>query len=59
MSHWVADLDTEQVEIGSSMLWQPCLDTEEGHIPCLPVWFGSRQECEDWIRRYAVGADLR
>lgn len=55
VSHWFADIDPEQE---GTYIWQPCLETGQGHIPCLPVWFSSKAECEEWIRSNVIGAPL-
>ncbi len=55
MSHWFADIDRDA---GGDYIWQPCLDTAGGHIPCFQVWFRSEAECEAWIREYVIGAPL-
>jgi hypothetical protein len=56
VSYWFADVDREAV---APYVWQPCLETETGHIPCFEVWFRTERECEDWIRQFVVGAPLR
>lgn len=40
-------------------VWQPCLETEEGHIPCFEVWFETQEACEEWIEKYVIGRKLR
>lgn len=44
---WFADVDREQT---GEYVWQPCLETGQGHIPCFAVWFKTRAECEAYIR---------
>lgn len=53
--HWFADVDDEQ---DGDYVWQPCLETGVGHIPCFEVWFNSKEACEDWIREFVIGAEL-
>lgn len=53
---WFADWDKDNA-VGAYG-WQPCLETREGHIPCFEVWFDSKEACEDWIRKYVIGAEL-
>lgn len=55
--YWFADVDQDQSE-SSPYRWQPCFETGEGLIPSLPLWFASREECEDWIRLNVIGAPL-
>jgi len=55
--HWFADIDTDWPEEPRPR-WQPCLETLTGHVPCLDVWFDSREECEQWIREFVIGAPL-
>jgi hypothetical protein len=44
---WFADVSNAEQMPG---MWQPCLETGTGHIPCFDVWFNSREECEAYIR---------
>jgi len=55
MSHWFADVAQDSKP---PYVWQPCLETGTGHIPCFEVWFDSKEACEDWIRQNVIGADL-
>jgi len=55
--HWFADIDQDQ-PADQPYRWQPCLETGTGHIPCFEVWFPSKEDCEDWIRKYVIGAEL-
>jgi hypothetical protein len=54
--YWFADWDEEGAvgEYG----WAPFLETREGHIPAIRVWFQTKSQCEDWIREYVIGAEL-
>ena len=54
--YWVADVDPEQ---DGPYRWQPCLETRVGHIPSFEVWFDTKEACEDWIREFVIGAELR
>jgi hypothetical protein len=54
-AHWFADIDPEET---SGYKWQPCLETGYGHVPSLPIWFGSKAKCEEWIRVHIIGAPL-
>jgi hypothetical protein len=56
VSHWFADVDDEDGV--PPYVWQPCLETGTGHIPCFDVWFDSKEKCEDWIREHVIGAGL-
>lgn len=44
---WFADVSNDGV---TADMWQPCLETGSGHIPCFDVWFDTREECETYIR---------
>lgn len=44
---WFADVDQDQT---GEYVWQPCLNSNSGHIPCFEVWFKTKAECEDYIR---------
>lgn len=50
---WFADRDREATE---PHVWQPCFDTNQGHIPCFEVWFSTKAECEAWIAENVIGA---
>jgi hypothetical protein len=54
-AYWFADIDNEADE---PYVWQPCLETGEGLVPHIEIWFDSKERCEDWIRKYLIGAPL-
>lgn len=54
---WFSDID-EQVEPGDEYVWQPCLETGTGHIPCLDVWFKSKADCDEWITEHILDVGL-
>jgi hypothetical protein len=54
--HWFADWDDENAV--SDYGWQPCLETGEGLVPSIGIWFESKERCEQWIRDYLIGAPL-
>jgi hypothetical protein len=56
VSYWFADIDDEDGI--PPYVWQPCLETETGHIPSIGIWFQSKEICEDWIRENLLGATL-
>lgn len=49
---WFPDVDREQI---GEYVWQPCLETGEGHIPSFEVWFNTEAECKDWIAVNVIG----
>lgn len=51
---WLSDIDREA---SGPYIWQPCFETGAGHIPSLPLWFTSKEECDAWIAEHLIGAD--
>ena len=49
---WFSDIDEDE-GVGE-YVWQPCLETGTGHVPCLDVWFRSQAECDAWIAEHIV-----
>lgn len=47
---WFADVAQGDDDASVHGMWQPCLETGTGHVPCFGVWFRTQQECEDYIR---------
>lgn len=54
---WFADVRQEP-EDGPAGMWQPCLETGIGHVPCLDTWFTTRQACEEWIAANVLGVGM-
>lgn len=54
---WFADV-RQDPEDGPADMWQPCLETGIGHIPCFDIWFATRQECEKWIAETVLGVGM-
>ena len=46
---WFADVSSDD-DPGPAGMWQPCLETGKGHIPCLDIWFDTQEECEAYIK---------
>jgi len=49
---WFSDIDKEQA---GEYLWQPCLETGQGHIPSFEIWFKTKSECDAWIAENVIG----
>jgi hypothetical protein len=44
---WFADLDRDA---DSRWPWRPCLETGDGLVPSLDMYFATEKECEAFIR---------
>lgn len=56
MPYWFADVNQDAL---GPCVWQPCLETETGYVPCFETRFATKEDCEQWIEQYVVGAALR
>lgn len=54
--YWFADIDRDQ---DSDHIWQPCLETGQGYIPTIDIWFTTEQECFDWMAEHLNGTPIR
>ncbi len=55
MKGWFSDVDREAI---SPFVWQPCFDTDLGHIPSFQLWFENKEACDKWIRENVLDAKM-
>jgi PadR family transcriptional regulator, regulatory protein PadR len=53
---WFSDIDPEEAP-SETHQWQPCLQLD-GWCPNFDVWFASKEECDDFIRRDILGQPM-
>jgi len=53
---WFSDINED--EGVNEYVWQPCLETGNGHIPCFDVWFKSQADCDRWIAENVLGVGM-
>ncbi len=51
--HWFVDRDRDMAG-----MWTVCLETGDGWIPQLRVWFRTEEEAKDFMFTYLKGAEV-
>jgi hypothetical protein len=49
---WFSDVDPDQ---SGDFIWQPCVQLGGSFCPCIPAWFATKADCDEFIRDEVLG----